>query len=197
MYKLIGNPATRVFRITWMLEELGQTYEIIPANPASDEAKKYNPLGKVPAFLDGDELMTDSVAVMTYLADKHGAMTFPAGTPDRARQDALTLWLIDEFDAILWANAKHSFVWPEDMRVAEIGPSLQGEFERSAKVLSDRLDGPFLMGDQMTVPDILAVHCLNWSVGAKFPRIDDKLAAWAKTMRDRAAYKTAWATRDA
>ena len=39
MYKVIGSVKTRAFRVMWMLEELGQTYDIIPAAPASDEAR--------------------------------------------------------------------------------------------------------------------------------------------------------------
>ena len=81
----------------------------------------------------------------------------------------MLFWLVDEFDAILWAAAKHSFVLAEHLRVPDIKDSLKAEFERAAKLLADRLDGPFLMGDEMTVPDILAVHCLNWSIGAGFP----------------------------
>ncbi len=146
MYKVIGGLKTRAFRVIWMLEELGQPYELIPAAPRSDEAKAYNPTGKVPALMDGDELLTDSVAIMQYLADKHGMLTAPAGTIARARQDAMLFWLIDEFDAILWAAAKHSFVWPKDMRVPEIKDSLKAEFGRAAATLAERLKGPFLMG---------------------------------------------------
>lgn len=189
MYKVIGGVKTRAFRVMWMLEELGQEYEIVHAAPRSDEAKAYNPTGKVPALLDGDALLTDSVAIMQYLGDKHGGLTAPAGTIARAQQDAMLFWLIDEFDAILWAAAKHSFVWPEDMRVPEIKPSLKAEFARNAAVLSDKLDGPFLMGDEITVPDLLAVHCLNWSIGAGFDPVDDKLGAWAAGMRKREAFK--------
>jgi glutathione S-transferase len=191
MYTVIGATKSRAFRVMWMLEELGQDYAHVPAGPRTAEAKEYNPSGKIPALLDGDATLTDSVAIMTYLADKHGALTAPAGTPARAQQDAMTLWLIDEFDAVLWAYAKHGFVWPEEMRVPEVKPSLKAEFARSAANLSDRLDGPFLMGDQITVPDLLAVHCINWSIGAGFDRVDDKLGQWAKTLRDRAAFKTA------
>ncbi len=191
MYTVIGATKSRAFRVMWMLEELGQPYTQIAAAARSDEAKKYNPLGKIPALMDGDDVLTDSVAIMTYLADKHGALTAPAGTPDRARQDALTFWLIDEFDAILWAAAKHSFIFPEEQRVPQIKDSLKAEFVRSASLLSERLEGPFLMGDKVTVPDLLATHCINWSIGAGFPRVDDKLGAWAKTMRDRPAFSAA------
>ena len=191
MYTVIGGTKTRAFRVMWMLEELGQPYDLNPAAPRSDEARKYNPSGKIPALVDGDEVLTDSVAVMTYLADKHGALTAPAGTPARARQDAMTFWLIDEVDAVLWAAAKHSFVLPEEARVPAIKDSLKAEFERAASTLSDRLEGPFLMGDQITLPDLLAVHCINWSIGAKFPRVDDKLNLWAKSLRERPAFVAA------
>lgn len=189
MYKVIGGVKTRAFRVMWMLQELGQPFEVVHAAPRSDEAKAFNPTGKVPALLDGDALLTDSVAIMQYLGDKHGGLTAPAGTIARARQDAMLFWLIDEFDAILWAAAKHSFVWPEDMRVPEIKPSLKAEFARAAKVLSDKLDGPFLMGDEITVPDLLAVHCINWSIGAGFDPVDDKLGTWATGLRKREAFK--------
>ncbi|WP_299562386.1 glutathione S-transferase family protein [uncultured Sulfitobacter sp.] len=196
MYTVVGAVKSRAFRVMWMLEELGQDYDIIPAAPRSDEAKKYNPLGKVPALIDGDDVLTDSVAIMQYLADKHGALTAPAGTVARARQDAMLFWLIDEFDAILWAAAKHSFVFPEENRVPEIKPSLRAEFARSAMSLSERLEGPYLMGDEITVPDLLAVHCINWSIGAGFERVDDTLGKWASKMRERPAFKAVQA-RDA
>ena len=193
MYTVIGSTKSRAFRVMWMLEELGQDYTQIDAGPRSEEARKYNALGKIPALLDGDDVLTDSVAIMTYLGDKHGKLTAPAGTPARARQDAMTFWLIDEFDAILWAAAKHSFVFPEDKRVPAIKDSLKTEFIRSSDILADRLEGPFLMGDDMTHADILAVHCINWSIGAGFPRVNDKLGEWAKTIRDRDAFKAAQA----
>jgi glutathione S-transferase len=189
MYTVIGTVKSRGFRVMWMLEEMGEAYTHVPAGPRSEEAMKYNALGKIPALVDGDEVLTDSVAIMTYLGDKHGALTAPAGTPARARQDAMMLWLIDEFDAVLWTYAKHAFVFPEDRRVPEIKDALKAEFERSAAVLSNRLEGPFLMGDEMTIVDIMAVHCLNWSIGAKFPRVDDKLNLWAKGLRERPAFQ--------
>ena len=191
MYTVIGATKSRAFRVMWMLEELGEDYIQIDAGPRSDEAKKYNALGKIPALLDGDEVLTDSVAIMTYLGDKHGRLTAPAGTPARARQDAMTFWLIDEMDAILWAYAKNSFVLPEEQRLPAVKDNLKSEFARSATVLAERIEGPFLMGDEMTHADILATHCINWSIGAGFPRVDDKLGEWAKTMRARPAFKAA------
>mgnify|MGYP001800846158 CR=1 FL=1 len=189
MYTVVGPVKSRAFRVMWMLEELEQDYDLIAASPRSEDALKYNPSGKVPALLDGDHVLTDSVAIMTYLGDKHGALTAPAGTPARAAQDAKTLWLIDEFAAVLWTAAKHSFVLPEDLRVPAVKAALKAEFSRSAARLSEQITGPFLMGDQMTLADILAVHCINWSVGAGFPKVDAKLWKWSASLRDRPAFK--------
>lgn len=193
MYTIVGPVKSRAFRVLWMLEELGEPYEHIPAAPRSDDARKFNPTGKVPALVDGDATLTDSMAIITYLADKHGKLTAPAGTVERARQDAMTFWLIDEFDAILWAAAKHSFIFPEDKRIPAVKDVLKEEFRASAAQLSSRLEGEFLMGDALTIPDILACHCLNWSIGAGFPRVDDKLAHYAKTLRSRTAFQAAFA----
>ena len=191
MYKVIGATKSRALRVMWALEEMGEPYEHIAAAPRSDEAKAYNPSGKIPALVDGDAVLTDSMAIVTYLADKHGKLTAPAGTPARAHQDAMTFWLIDEFDAILWAAAKHSFILPEDLRMPAVKDVLKEEFSASATQLSVRLDGPFLAGDTITVPDILACHCLNWAVGAGFPRVDEKLFNYAKALRQRPAFQAA------
>ncbi|WP_299147142.1 glutathione S-transferase family protein [uncultured Tateyamaria sp.] len=193
MYRVIGTVKSRAFRVMWMLDELGQDYEVTLAAPRSDEARAYNPLGKIPALVDGDNVLTDSVAIMAYLADKHGKLTAPAGTPERARQDAMTLWLIDEMDAILWTYAKHSFVLPEHLRAADVKPTLKQEFARTADTFAASLDaaGDFIMGDQITLPDLLAVHCFGWAFGAGFPPIPETVKAYTKRLRARPAFRAA------
>ena len=192
MYRVIGTVKSRAFRVLWMLEELGQTYDLVAASPRSDEAKTFNPLGKIPALVDGDAVLTDSVAIMTYLADKHGKLTAPAGTAARARQDATTLWLIDEMDALLWTASKHSFILPEKLRVPAMTPTLHKEFARNMDTLSGMVDaGLFLMGDDITLPDILAVHCLGWAFGAGFPALPDPVKAYSKRLRARPAFRAA------
>ena len=194
MYRVIGTVKSRAFRVMWMLDELEQPYEVVPAAPRSEEARQFNPLGKIPALVDGDEVLTDSVAIMTYLADKHGALTSPAGTAARARQDAITLWLIDELDAALWVNAKHSFILPEKMRVPALQPTLHKEFTRTADTFAGMLEsagGAFIMGDQITLPDLLAVHCFGWAFGAEFPEIPDPVKAYTKRLRARPQFRAA------
>ena len=190
MYHVIGPIRTRTLRVLWMLEELGQPYQHVGAAPHADAVVEFNPAGKVPVLVVGGVPITDSIAIMTYLADKHQALTFPPGTLQRARQDSLTQFINDEFDQILWTAARHSFILPEDRRVPAIKDSLKWEFARSQARMVTRMaeDGPFLMGDTMTIPDILLTHCLGWAVSARFPVVEDHLRAFAATMRARPAY---------
>lgn len=190
MYQVVGTIRSRAFRVLWMLEELGQPYEHFPAQPRSEQASEFNPAGKVPTLVDNGVAITDSTAIIQYLADKHGTLTFPAGTIERAQQDSLTQFLLDEFDAALWVAARHTFVLPEELRQAAIKDSLRWEFARSQKVLTRRMgEGPFLTGVNMTVPDIILTHCGNWAEGARFPIEEPALVDYLTRMRSRPAFK--------
>jgi glutathione S-transferase len=196
MYTVIGNAKSRAARVLWLLEELGVPYENLPAMPRSAEVTAVNPAGKVPVLIEDGVAITDSTAIMQYLADRHGKFTFPAGTLDRARQDSLTQFLLDEFDAALWMAARHSFILPEELRHSAIKDSLKWEFERSQHTLAARMgEGPFLMGEAMTVPDILLAHCLIWAETAKFPIVEPALTAFLARMRERPAFARAMARR--
>lgn len=196
MYTVIGGVASRAFRVLWMLEELGAAYEHRPAGPRSDEVRALNPSGKIPVLIDDGHTLTDSSAILTYLADKHQALTYPAGTIDRARQDAYTFAILDELDAVLWTAARHSFVLPEAERVPEVKDSLKQEFSRNVAQLMDRMPGPFLMGEMMTVPDVILTHCGNWAVSANFPGPGPGFANYLSNMRARPAYGRTRAIRD-
>jgi glutathione S-transferase len=188
MYTVIGGIRSRTLRVLWMLEELGEPYTHNAAAPRSDEVTALNPSGKVPVLLTDGAALTDSTAILTYLADKHGQLTYPAGTLNRARQDGITHFVLDEMDAVLWTASRHSFILPEEMRVPQIKDSLKWEFERSIDRLAQKLgDGPFLMGDTMTIADIIAAHCGSWAETAKFPLTNDAVNAYLDRMRARPA----------
>lgn len=191
MYEVIGSTQSRAFRVMWMLEELDQDYVHTAEKPRSEMVTALNPSGKVPVFKDGDEVLTDSTAIISYLADKHGKMTHPCGTIARARQEGLIHQILDEIDAVLWTGARHTFILPEERRVPEVKDSLRWEFARNVKRMADRFKGPFLMGDEITVPDIILTHCLNWAFSAKFMHEEQVLTDYAKRMRGREAFKRA------
>ncbi|PRY24218.1 glutathione S-transferase [Aliiruegeria haliotis] len=177
-------------RVLWTLEELDQPYEHVAAPPRSDDVIAFNPAGKVPVLLVDGTPITDSTAILAFLADRHGGLTYAAGTLDRARQDSLTQFLLDEFDAALWMAARHSFILPKELRQSAVKDSLKWEFERSQRTLAARMaDGPFLMGEQMTVPDIILTHCGNWADVAGFPIIEQRLMEYLERMRARPALR--------
>ena len=193
MYTVLGSTKNRTLRVIWTLGELGLPYDQVKGNPGSGEVKALNPSGKVPALVVDGEALPDSVAIMSFLSDRHNALTFPAGSIERLRMDGHIHFLIEEFDGLLWVAAKNTFVNPPEHRASDVKPVLKWEFERSLLRLEDRLQGPFLMGEHFTIADILAVHCLNWSYTAKFPDATPVLKDYAKRCRARPAYQRALA----
>lgn len=190
MYTLIGTPAARPFRVLWALEELGQAYDIVPAGPQSKEVLQFNPSGKVPVLLDGDDAIIDSVAIAQYLADKHGDITYPAGTIKRAQQDSFTQFACDDIDGILWTMAKNTFVLPEDVRAPDVRKACEYDFALSMASLEKRLgDNDYVMGERFTIPDLLICHCADWAQRAKFPIPEGRLTSYIERIRNRPAYK--------
>ncbi|WP_375688222.1 glutathione S-transferase family protein [Pseudooceanicola sp. LIPI14-2-Ac024] len=189
MYEVIGHGHTRAFRVLWMLEELGLEYTHRPDAPHSPLVREHSSLGKVPVMLVDGVALTDSTAIITYLADKHGKFTYAPGTLERARQDGFTNLALDELEGLLWTAARHSFILPKEERVAEIKPALKVEIARNAERLAGRIEGPYLMGEEMTIADIVATHCLNWAHSIKFLPENEVLAAYGKRMRARPAFR--------
>ncbi len=191
MYTVVGRVRSRAFRVMWALEELGVEYTHVDVGPASDEAKEFHPSGKIPVMTVGDDVLTDSVAIMSYLADKHGGLGATAGTVKRARLDAMLHYLNEDLDALLWQIAKHTFLLPEDKRVPDVIPVTKEEVGRNLDGLADRMQGDWLMGDEFTIADILAVHCLGWAFGLEIPVTNEKVKDYGKRARARAGFRQA------
>lgn len=193
-YTLIGSASTRAARPLWMLEELGVPYEHVGAKPHSDPVTHHYPRGKVPVLLVDGEPLTDSTAILQYLADAHGQFTAPAGTMARGRQDSVMQMLLDEFDAVLWTAARHSFILPEEHRVPAIKESLRWEFSRNQAALVRRMgDHPYAAGDTFTIADIVLMHCLIWAKSAKFEIAEPALGAYAARIGARPAFQRVFA----
>lgn len=191
MYELYGSSKTRAFRPIWMFEELGVDYTHHPSIPHAKELRDLTPSGKVPVLVVDGTTVPDSAAILTYLADHHGALTYKAGTTERAVQDSITHQILDDLDSVLWTTARHTFVLPEDKRVRDVKPSLAWEYDRNINRMADRLEGPWLMGDQFTTADILLTHCMRWAQSAKFAAGPDKLADYYARATSRPAYLAA------
>jgi glutathione S-transferase len=189
-YTLIGAASTRAGRVAWMLNELDLPFEHVAAKPHQEDVTRHYPRGKVPVLLVDGEPITDSSAIVQFLADRHGKFTHPAGTIERARQDALTHCILDEFDSVLWTAARHSFILPEDKRVSGVKDSLRWEFSRNAASFAERMgDSPYLMGAEMTVPDLILAHCLIWARTAKFDVTEQALTDHLGRMMQRPGFQ--------
>ncbi len=188
MYTVIGHPRSRAMRVLWMLEELGLDYAHVPATPQSDAARQANPQGKIPVLLVDGKPFTDSVAIVQFLADRHGAFTAPAGSLERLAQDGATQFAVDEVEGALWTVGKHSFVLPEERRSAEAKATARWEFNRAMEELSRRLgDRAFIAGDDFTVPDLLLGHCASWAESAKMTMPTGTAGAYFERLRARPA----------
>ncbi|MFY0659175.1 MAG: glutathione S-transferase family protein [Shimia sp.] len=189
MYEVIGSPTSRAFRVVWMLEELGQPYTLSPEKPHSEVVSALNPSGKIPILKDGDAAIIDSTAILTYLADKHGALTYPAGTIERAHQDSFTQQILDEVEAGLWTASRHNFILPEERKVPAVKETLMWEYSRGLKNVLRRRQGTYLMGEEMTVPDIILTHCATWAKFEGFPTDNEDLLGYIKVTRGREAFQ--------
>ena len=192
MYKVIGNTNTRAMRVLWAMQEIGLNYDHLRVNARSPEALKANFSGKVPSLDVDGIIINDSTAIITYLADKYNKITFLPGTIERAQQDSFTQFILDELDAVLWTAARHSFVLPKELRVSEVRDTLRWEFAKSIKTLELRMgDGPNLMGEKFTIPDIILTHIGGWARVAKFDIPDGKLREYFRRQIKRPAYISA------
>lgn len=179
MYQAVGSPGSRLTRVTWMLEELGQSYEVLKAKMHTETMLRYNPSGKMPALADGDVVITDSAAIVFYLADKHAQQGMGGTTP--AERAEITSWMFfaqAELEAPLWNRLKHAFRLPDDQR-AEVGPWCKAEFAQEIGNFEKRLgDRAFAMGDRFTAADVILGHCGLWARGAKFEIGSDRINAY-------------------
>lgn len=192
MYKVIGNTNTRAMRVLWLMHEIGLNYDHLRVDARSPEASKANFSGKIPSLDVDGIIINDSTAIITYLADKYNKLTFLPGTIERAQQDSFTQFILDELDAVLWTAARHSFVLPKELRVSGLKDTLRWEFAKSIKTLELRMsDGPNLMGEKFTIPDIILTHIGGWARIAKFDIPDGKLREYFRRQIKRPAYISA------
>ncbi|QSX39962.1 glutathione S-transferase family protein [Shewanella cyperi] len=198
MIELYGTPRSRALRISWLLEELGIPWEFHYIDFARGDNRTesflaLNPCGKVPVIRDGELVLTESAAIMMYLAEKYGAGQWlpDAGTAAAARHYQWLSYIITELEQPLWTMGKHKFALPEAQRVPAVRTTAVWEFDKAAAIAEDWLpDSPFLLGEQIQVADILLAHTLLWATVFE-QDIPPKLAAYRDRLSARPAMKKA------
>ncbi|MEM9384680.1 MAG: glutathione S-transferase family protein [Pseudomonadota bacterium] len=197
---LYAIPSSRGMRVTATLEELGLDYEFQAMMPGTDLAKALHCMGKTPVLKYGDLTLIESAAICQFLASRHGlGSLLPAqGSAERAKHDQLLWFVVTELEQPLWTLGKHSFVMPKEARVEAIKPVAREEFSRAMagfEVLFG--EGPFALGEQFTLVDIVTAHTLNWAVSAKCEVSSPKVSDYRARVLERACFVAARAREEA
>jgi len=150
----------------WMLEEVGEPYDIhfLSLSKGDNRAPDFlavNPMGKVPALRHGDVVITEGAAICTYLADEfpRAKLNVPVGDP---RRGTYLKWLFFGPSCIEPAVTDRAFPRKEEPRRAMLG---YGDFDTVMDVLAKAVGkGPYLMGEQFTAADVVIGSSLRWGM---------------------------------
>jgi glutathione S-transferase len=173
--KLYTNPMSRGRVVRWMLEEIGEPYETeILFGPAmkSPEYLAINPMGKVPALRHGDTVITETAAIVTYLAD-----AFPqarlAPAPTSKLRGPYYRWMFFTAGCVEAAVVNHALgvtIPPE--RAAMVG---YGSFGSVMDVLEDTVSKTaYILGESFSAADVYLGSQIGF--GLSFGSIDKRPA---------------------
>jgi glutathione S-transferase len=156
---------SRSSRVIWLLEALGTDYQLVthkrgPDMRALPDLAEVHPLGKAPTIVDGELVLAESATILRYIAERYGDGRFmpPAGTIARARHDG---WL-DYAESSLMLPLMTKLM---GAMTGGLPPGLDhlatGELTKALNYIEAGIgDGPFLMGDALTLADIQLSYCL-------------------------------------
>ncbi|MPZ59251.1 MAG: glutathione S-transferase [Rhizobiales bacterium] len=150
----------------WMLEEIGEPYDIHLLSLTNGDQQKpeyltINPMGKVPALKHGGTVITEVAAICTYLADAFpdAKLNVPVGTP---RRGVYLKWLFFGPGCLEPAMTDRAFPRKEEPRRGALG---YGDFDTTMNAVAQALvKAPYLMGEQFTAADIVVGSNIRWGM---------------------------------
>ena len=149
--------------VRWMLEELGEPYDVHLLSLSKGEQAKpdylvINPMGKVPALKHGDTVITEAAAICTYLADEfpHARLNVPVGDP---RRGTYLKWLFFGPSCIEAAMMDRAAPRKEEPRRGMLG---YGDFDTAMNVVAKAVEpGPYLLSEHFTAADVVVGSTLR------------------------------------
>ena len=190
--KLYGFGPTRSLRALWGLKELGAEFEFEVVNLVAGENQRpeflrLNPAGKLPVLVDGDLVITESAAIVLYLAEKYPqGKLLPADLKVRAQVYRWVMFAMTELEQPLWRITRHSALLPEDKRLPQDVALAREDFTRMATVFDRHMEGrTFIVGHAITAADCVTAYLMDWA--NEHGLLDGKpnLQAYLKRMYDR------------
>ena len=195
MIEIYGAVASRAARNLWMLEELGLEYELKEVSPGSEASKhadylRINPNGKVPAMVDGETVLWESMAINLYLAEKYGGLK-PQSPEDWGRACQWSFWGMLEAEAHLQNFLFHSVLLPEEKRKPDKVQTALTTLQKPLGVLNEALAGrDYLLDSGFSVADLNLAAIFSWG---KMARLDlsayPNLRSWLNACLERDAYR--------
>ncbi len=179
--------------VHWMLEEVGEPYDIHLLSMKRGEQRasaylKVNPMGKVPALRHGDVVITEAAAICTYLADEFPKprLNVPVGDP---RRGPYLKWLFFGPSCIEPAMIDRAAPRKEEAARGMLG---YGDFDTVIDVAAAAVaKAPYLMGDQFTAADVVIGSTLRWGMSFKALPPRPEFVAYAARLAARPALQRA------
>jgi glutathione S-transferase len=195
MLQLYGNPRSRATRCLWMLEEVGQPYQLLDKSTRVDdlhsaEYLRLNPNARIPTLVDGDLVLWESMAINLYLAQKYEGPMHCASPEALGLAAQWSFWAMLEIEHLLLHLLEHRAVLPEFARDVSVVERNELLLKKPLTVLNDCLAGRgYLAGDCFSVADLNVAGILAWG---KIARLDlsayPDLAPWLDGCLARPAY---------
>ena len=166
--KLYHCPNARSVRPLWTLEEMRLDYELVvmPFPPRSEYPGylDINPLGTVPAFVDGELTMTESTGICHYLVDSYGPSPLAVERDEPGYGDYLN-WLYRSDATLTFPQTlvlRYSRLEPEERRLPQVVEDYSIWFHSRLRAVEAALeDKEFLVGDRFTIADIAVGYALQ------------------------------------
>ena len=190
---LYHAPHSRAGAVRILLEELGIDYDLhlLDLQRNEQRAPAYlavNPMGKVPAILHDDVLVTEQPAIFIYLADRYPQAGLAPGLDDPLRGPYLR-WLA------FYGSSFEPAIIDRALERAPAPPSLcpYGDYDTMLATFTAPLRaGPWLLGERFSAADILWASALGWMTGfGLVPKLPEIMAYVARLRARPAAQKVA------
>ena len=187
-------PQSRSSIARWMLEELGEPYDVhlLSLKKGENRAPAYlavNPMGKVPALRHGDAVVTEAAAICCYLADEFpgAGLNIPVGDP---RRGVYLKWLFFGPGCIEPAVTERAFPRKEPAPRSTLG---FGDFDTVMDVVAKATAeaGPYLMGEPFTAADVTIGSQLRYGMMFKLIPERPEFAAYVARLNERPAFRRA------
>ncbi len=196
MITLYGSARSSAGRCIWALEEAGVAFTSKEVDMKNKEHKsadflKINPMGKIPAMVDGDITLFESMAINYYIADTYKKELLGTNALEKGLSMQWSFWATSELQPpIIEVFIQKVFV-PEDKRDHNIIEKNLNKLPELLTVLNNSLaNKKYLAGNQFTIGDIntASVVSICPMIGIDFGPYPN-IKAWLGAISERPAFQ--------